>query len=102
MPARPALVAMVLAAAAPLPARAETWCVPYDTSASILQSADPFDVHPDWQDGSTVGLAWSLLPLAWFDDGEWSYIEGDLYDADGGLATGLVIVLADEWECSED
>jgi hypothetical protein len=48
-----------------------------------------------------VGLAWSLLPLAWFDDGELSYVEGDLYGPDGGLVNGLVVVLAEEWECSD-
>jgi hypothetical protein len=100
-PLRPLMAALVLGALAPAAARAEVWCVPYDTSASILGSADPSDIHPDWQDGSTVGLAWSLLALGWMEDEEFSYIEGDLYGPDGGLVNGLVVVLEEEWDCAE-
>jgi hypothetical protein len=96
---RAALAALVLGGATG--ARAETWCVPHDGSARILQSPDPYDIHPDWQDGSAVGLSWSLLPLAWMEDGDLLYVEGDLYGPDGGLVNGLVVVLADEWDCAE-
>ena len=100
MIARFALAALALGIL-PAGARAETWCVPYDISASILGSADPSDIHPDWQDGSTVGLAWSLLVLGWSEDEEFSYLEGELYGPDGGLVDDDVVVLEEEWECSE-
>jgi len=95
------MAALAFGALAPMAAGAETWCLPYDTSASILQSADPSDIQVDWQDGRTIGLAWSILPLARFEEDGLSYIEGDLYGPSGGLANGLVVVLSDEWECAE-
>ena len=90
-------VIIVLAAG---PALAQASCAPASTDASILASPDWFDLHPDWSDGSTIGLGWSLVPTGDAEgaDGDW-FLQGDLYDADGGLAAEGVYVGDMEWEC---
>ena len=78
-------------------------CAPVSTEARILASADSTDVHPDWSDGSTIGLSWSLEPTgdAEGDDGEF-YIIGDLIDPRGGLVNEGIFVSVMEWECDSD
>lgn len=78
-------------------------CSPIDTEASVLASPDMTDIHPDWSDGSTVGLSWSLDIRGdrQGSDGEW-YIFGDLIDPKGSVVNSGVYVSAMEWECDSD
>ena len=78
-------------------------CAPISTDARILASADVEDVHPDWSDGSTIGLSWSLIPTgdAEDDNGEF-YMIGDLIDPRGSVVTEGVYVPVMEWECDSD
>jgi hypothetical protein len=96
MPRLPILFAALLCAA---PAAAQSQCVPLDTSALILAKPAPEWVHPDWADGSQVGLAWTLEVTDTEDNGEGLYLYGDLYGPDGGLVTEGVYAIADEWDC---
>ncbi len=96
-----ALVSILFALAAG-PAVAQVSCAPMSTDVSILASADVSDIHPEWADGSTVGLGWTLVPYGdeVGTDGEW-YMIGDLLDADGGPFSKDVYVDIMEWECDE-
>ncbi|MDP3896501.1 MAG: hypothetical protein Q8Q62_07485 [Mesorhizobium sp.] len=75
-------------------------CAPVSTDARIFASADSTDIHPDWNDGSTIGLSWSLIVTgdAQAPDGEY-YIVGDLIDPRGGVVNEGVYVSDMEWEC---
>ena len=83
------------------PAAAQTQCVAKDTSARILASASPNDVHPDWTGGSYVGLSWTFEVSGTEDTDTGTYLIGDLYAPNGGLVTSGAYVLADEWECGQ-
>ena len=85
------------------PAFAAATCAPVTTDALILASADSDDIHPDWADGSTIGLAWSLDMSGDEEgaDGEW-YLVGDLIDPRGGVVNEAVYVRAMEWECDAE
>lgn len=82
------------------PAFAQATCAPVSTEARILASADPDDTHPDWSDGSFIGLSWSL-ELTGDDEGADGavYLIGDLIDPRGNTVTRDVHVDAMEWEC---
>jgi hypothetical protein len=73
-------------------------CTPNDTSARILASADPDDTHPDWSDGSTIGLSWTFEGRA---IGKGDYLKGKLISPRGDVANTGVYILADEWDCAE-
>lgn len=90
---------LVLSAA---PALAAT-CAPVSTDARILSSPNYDDIHPDWSDGSRIGLSWSLdlLGEEEGEDGEY-YLLGDLIDPRGGVAGESVFVSAMEWECDSE
>ncbi len=77
-------------------------CAPVSTSARILSSPDYGDIHPDWSDGSRIGLSWSLdlLGEEEGEDGEY-YLIGDLIDPRGDVVNESVFVSAMEWECDE-
>lgn len=94
-----ALLALLMTLAA-APAFAAATCAPVSTEARILASADYEDIHPDWDDGSRIGLSWSLDHLGEEEgvDGEW-YLIGDLIDPRGNIASESVFVSAMEWEC---
>jgi len=98
---RAVLTIFCLAMATSSPALA-AMCAPVSTDARILSSANRDDLHPDWNDGSTVGLSWSLDYIAdeEGDDGEF-YIIGDLIDPRGNVVNEGVYVDAMEWECDE-
>jgi hypothetical protein len=83
-----------------MPAFAAATCAPVTTEAKILASADASDIHPDWADGSTVGLSWSLdlQGDAEGSDGEF-YLIGDLIDPRGNVVTEGVYVNVMQWEC---
>jgi hypothetical protein len=78
-------------------------CAPVTTRAKILASADRYDIHPDWSDGSTIGLSWSLDLQGDEEgaDGEF-YLYGDLIDPRGNLFTEGVYANVMEWECDSD
>ncbi|MFH1796725.1 MAG: hypothetical protein ABIK36_19400 [Pseudomonadota bacterium] len=84
------------------PALAAT-CAPVSTDARILSSPNYDDIHPDWSDGSRIGLSWSLDHLGEEEgeDGEW-YLIGDLIDPRGNVAAESVFVSAMEWECDSE
>jgi hypothetical protein len=94
-------LALILATAIS-PAVAAT-CAPVTSQARILSSADGDDIHPDWRDGSRVGLSWSLdlVDEEEGGDGE-TYLFGDLIDPRGNVVTEGVYVDSMEWECDED
>jgi hypothetical protein len=83
-----------------MPAFAAATCAPVTTEAKILASADASDIHPDWADGSNVGLSWSLdlQGDAEGSDGEF-YLIGDLIDPRGNVVTQGVYVNVMQWEC---
>ena len=92
-----ALAAVPLVAGA---AHAQATCAPVSTDASILASPDWSDVHPDWSDGSTVGLGWTLILQGDAEGSDGSYfLYGDLLVADGNLFTPGVYASDMEWEC---
>jgi hypothetical protein len=88
--------------AASSPAVAAT-CAPVSTEAGIYASADAEDVHPDWSDGSTIGLSWSL-DLRGDEDGDDGnhYLFGDLIDPRGNVVNRGVYVIDMEWECDAE
>jgi hypothetical protein len=73
-------------------------CTPSDTSAKILASPNPDDLHPDWSDGSTIGLSWTFEGRA---IGSGDYLKGKLISPRGDVANTGVYILADEWDCAE-
>lgn len=91
------IVALTLLAA---PAAAQSQCVAKDTSARILASASAEDMHPDWNDGSYVGLSWTFEAAGSEETDTGLYLYGDLYSPDGGLVTEGAYVIADEWDCA--
>lgn len=97
-----ALLALIFSMAASA-AFASATCAPVSTDALVLASADAGDIHPDWADGSTIGLGWSLDLLGDEEgaDGEF-YLYGDLLDPRGNPVTEGVYVDVMEWECDPD
>lgn len=95
---RAPILALALAAASG-PALAQATCAP-TTQGSILFAPEWAAIHPDWADGSTVGLSWSLdlQGDALGEDGE-TFLYGDLLDPQGDLVTVGVYVWSMEWEC---
>lgn len=89
-------VALTILAA---PAAAQSQCVAKDTAARVLASAAPDDIHPDWGDGSTVGLAWTFETSGEVETDTGLYLQGDLYSPDGALVTEGAYVIAEEWDC---
>lgn len=85
------------------PALAGATCAPVSTEASILASADMNDIHPQWADGSTVGLSWSLDLQGDEEGADGAYfLYGDLIDPRGNVATRGVYVSDMEWECDSE
>lgn len=84
----------------PASAWAAATCAPVSNDALILASPDPEDIHPDWSDGSYVGLSWSLDLLGEEEgvDGRF-YLYGDLIDPRGNVVNRGVYVSDMEWEC---
>lgn len=97
-----ALLALMFSMAASA-AFASATCAPVSTEAQVLALPEYGDIHPDWDDGSTIGLAWSLdlQGEAEGEDGEY-YLFGDLIDARGNIVTEGVYVSDMEWECDAD
>jgi len=97
-----ALLALIFSMAASA-AFASATCAPVSTAAQVLASPEYGDIHPDWDDGSMIGLSWSLdlLGEAEGDDGEY-YLFGDLIDPRGNVATEGVYADVMEWECDAD
>lgn len=81
------------------PAAAGLSCTANDTSAVILASPDPDDIHPDW-DGSTIGLSWTFeahgRPIA---NEAGRFLQGDLISPKGAVVTSDVFIVAREWSC---
>ena len=73
-------------------------CTANDTSARILASPNPDDVHPDWGDGSTIGLSWTFEGRA---VGDGDFLKGKLISPRGDVANTGVYILANEWDCAE-
>lgn len=96
------VLALLLSLASPAAFAAAT-CAPVSTESRVLASADRDDIHPDWADGSTIGLAWSLDLQGDEEgaDGEY-YLFGDLIDPRGNVATTGVYAYVMEWECDSD
>lgn len=97
-----ALLALLLSMTASA-AFASATCAPVTTDAQVLASPEYGDIHPDWDDGSFIGLSWSLdlLGEAEGDDGDYLLI-GDLIDPRGNVVTEGVYVSDMEWECDAD
>lgn len=92
-------LALCLAALA-TPALAGPTCAPSDSSARILASASPTNLHRDWRAPNHVGMGWSLQVARSVRDAAGSeYYVGDLYDTRGQLATRNVFVIEGEWDC---
>ena len=72
-------------------------CTPNDDAARILASPDPDDIHPDWSDGSTVGMSWTFEGK---EVGRGNYLKGKLISPRGGVASRGVYIIANEWDCS--
>ena len=94
-----ALLALIFSVTASA-ALASATCAPVSTDSLVLASADAGDIHPDWSDGSTIGLSWTLDLLGDEEgaDGEY-YLYGDLYDPRGNLVNEGVYADVMEWEC---
>lgn len=90
-----ALVALFAA----LPATAQTWCHPKDSTARILQSHNPNDLHPQWTGESYIGTGWALAPGQRVTVDGVDYIKGTLYSPRGGVVNEDVYVLTREWDC---
>ncbi len=73
-------------------------CTPNDGSARILASPNPDDIHPDWSDGSTIGLSWTFEGKEVGDSGD--YLKGKLISPRGDVGSRGVYILAREWDCS--
>ncbi len=93
-------VLLLFLAIIPVSASAAESCAPVSTDARILASPAADDIHPDWNDGSAVGMAWSLDSVR-EEEGEDGdlYLFGDLINPRGEVATQGVFVPAAEWEC---
>lgn len=74
-------------------------CTPNDTSARILASPDPDDIHPDWSGDSTIGLSWTFEGRATGASG--NYLKGELISPRGDVANTSIYILASEWDCAE-
>ncbi|WFR97105.1 hypothetical protein [Rhizobium tumorigenes] len=74
-------------------------CTPNDGSARILASPNPDDIHPDWSDGSTIGLSWTFEGKEVGDSGD--YMKGKLISPRGDVANKGVYIIAREWDCTE-
>ncbi|MGO4173426.1 hypothetical protein [Bosea sp. TAF32] len=94
-----ALIACALLLA-PAAALAGPTCSPSDESARILSAASPSAVHRAWQGGKQVSYGWSLqVERSTRDAAGTEYYVGDLFDANGHLATRKVFVMEREWDC---
>lgn len=75
-------------------------CAPKGTTARILKSAAPNDIHPDWKGESYIGTGWRIeLTNALLKDGN-VYLFGDVLSPRGGVVNRGIFVLAGEWDCS--
>ncbi len=75
-------------------------CAPKGTTARILKSAAPNDIHPDWKGDSYVGTGWRIeLTNALLKDGN-VYLVGDVLSPRGGVVNRGIFVLAGDWDCS--
>ena len=85
---------------APAAALAGPTCSPSDDKARILSGPSASAVHRSWQGGKQVGYGWSLqVERSAHDAAGTEYYVGDLYDANGSLATRKVFVIEREWDC---
>lgn len=75
-------------------------CSPVRTGAGIYASADATDIHPDWADGSEVGLGWTFEQRGDEAGADGSYyLFGDLLDSRGNVVNQGVYVSDMQWEC---
>lgn len=75
-------------------------CSPVSTDAGIYASPDSSDVHPDWADGSQVGLSWTFEQRGEEEGANGSYyLFGDLLDPKGRVVNKGVYVSDMQWEC---
>jgi len=71
------------------------YCFPKDADPQILRSPNVGDYHPDWAPPSGVGTGWSLTKLG----RQGNFIKGILNTSHGNPTTGVIYVLASEWNC---
>lgn len=57
---------------------AAPWCHPRDSTARVLASLYPNDLHEDWRGQSKIGTAWALAPKRRIVANDVGFIEGDL------------------------
>ncbi len=90
---------VLLSTLTPPVATKERWCHPRENTARVLSKPTPNAIHKDWSGDSYVGLSWSLKLGRTVRDGQFVFVQGDLYSPRGGLVNKGVFVLASEWTC---
>jgi hypothetical protein len=71
------------------------YCFPKNLDPQILLSPKDGDYHPDWAPPSGVGTGWSLTRLGRHG----GYLKGILNTSRGNPTTGVIYVVAAEWNC---
>ena len=72
----------------------QSYCIPKDVNPQIFQSTAG-DYHPDWVPPSGIGTGWSLTKLS----RNGAFLKGILNTSRGNPTTGVIYVLASEWDC---
>jgi hypothetical protein len=73
-------------------------CTRKTTTARILQSANPNDTAPDWQDGN-VGTGMGFVVKRTVNAETGKYFQGDLISTRGSAMDRNVFILAQDWNC---
>ena len=92
-----AFAAATVAVFAASPAMAKQ-CSPKDTTARILQSANPNDLHPQWRGESHIGTAWSLDVKRTLNQNGVKFLQGELLSPRGN-SQGEIFAIVAEWYC---
>lgn len=94
------LIAAFAIASPAMTERTAIYCHPKDTTARILKSPNPNDLHPDWTGENRIGTGWTLSAKdVRTSETKTYYIFGDLLSPRGGVVNKGVWVLTAEWDC---
>jgi len=89
------LLASTVLLIAPIASAKETLCFPKDINPQILKSPIAGDYLPDWTPPSGVGTGWSFTKISRHG----AFLKGILNTSHGNPTTGIIYVIASEWDC---